>query len=279
MSAERDPRALLRARGLVPKRSFGQNFLVSEGIVRAIADACVPPAERGRATVIELGAGTGVLTRELVERAARVIAVERDRDLVPLLGDTLRDLVDDGRLRIEEADAQTAPLDAWLDEAAPPRVLAGNLPYQITGVLLERAIHLAPRLERAVFMVQNEVAERLAARPSTKAYGGLTIFTQAAFDVQKVREVPPGAFHPPPEITSAVVVLTPVRPARAEETEGFRALVKAAFGARRKTLRNAWSKVDGAEDAARSAGIDLGARGETLSVEEFARVAKLLPRP
>ncbi len=275
-----DARAVLRSAGLHPKKSFGQNFLVDGNVVRAIAAACVHDDECGRATVVELGAGLGALTSVLLERA-KVIAVERDRDLVPLLGAALAEAVASGQLTIVEGDAQTFDIVAALG-AAPRghvRVLGGNLPYQITGRLLERAVHASPDLDRAIFMVQREVAERLLAEPGTKTYGALTVFVRAAFDVSRVRNVSPGSFHPPPDVTSTVVELRPTRPRRAEETETFRALVKRAFEARRKTLRNAWSSV--AEpariaEAAEKAGIALERRGETLSVDDFARMAKLL---
>jgi 16S rRNA (adenine1518-N6/adenine1519-N6)-dimethyltransferase len=275
-----DPRAVLRSAGLHPKRSFGQNFLVAAPIARATAAACVPDDEVGRARVVEIGAGTGALTRWLAERAKSVVAVERDRDLVPLLE---REPPGDN-VQVVEADAQTVDLAALLGEADPsaPRVLCGNLPYSITGVLLRRAVVLADQLERAVFMVQEEVGDRLAAAPGTKAWGALTVFVRAAFDVRRVLRAGPGAFHPPPEVTSVVVELVPLRPPRARETEPFRALVRAAFERRRKTLRNAWSCVssDAAllERAAARAGISLDARGETLSVEAFARMAEALER-
>jgi 16S rRNA (adenine1518-N6/adenine1519-N6)-dimethyltransferase len=131
-------------------------------------------------------------------------------------------------------------------------------------------------------MVQDEVAARLAATPGSKAWGALTVFVRAAFDVKRVLRAPPGAFHPPPDVTSAVVVLTPLRPPRAEETARFRALVKQAFEARRKTLRNAWAGLapDAAalQRAAAEAGVSLDARGETLDVEAFARMAQALDR-
>ncbi len=276
-----DARSILRRVGLTPKKSFGQNFLVSSHVVDAIARACVPDAEIGRARVLELGAGLGVLTTALAQRAKRVVAVERDRDLVPVVTQELAPHVEAGRVEIVEGDAQTADPSALLGDADPesPRVLAGNLPYQITGRLLERAVAHAGDLDRVVFMVQLEVAERLAASPGTKEYGALTVFVRAAFRVEKLFDVSRGSFHPPPDVTSAIVRLEPHRPRIAEETDTFRALVKGAFGARRKTLRNAWSRVaDPARIAAAAAeaGISLDARGETLSVEEFARMAALL---
>jgi 16S rRNA (adenine1518-N6/adenine1519-N6)-dimethyltransferase len=277
-----DARALLREANLFPKRSFGQNFLVAERIVRGIAEAAVPEGELGRARVLELGAGLGALTSALVERAAHVTAVERDRDLVPILARALAESVDAGRLTIVEADAQAVDVGSILP-ANPdsPRVLCGNLPYQITGRLLELAVNSAANVDRVVFMVQDEVAERLVASPGTKDYGALTVFVRASFDVTRLFKVSPGSFHPPPEITSSVVRLTPVRPARAEETESFRALVRGAFGTRRKTLRNAWRGVAPLETIAKvaaEASISLDARGETLSVEDFARAALALDR-
>ena len=276
-----DARAVLRRSGLSPKKSFGQNFLVASHTVEAIAAACVPDAEVGRARVLELGAGTGVLTRALAARARSVIAVERDRDLVPVLGEELADLVAAGRLTIVEGDAQVVEPRALLGDADPdsPRVLCGNLPYQITGRLLERAVAHADDVERVIFMVQLEVADRLAADPGNKTYGALTVFTRAAFKTAKLFNVSPGSFHPPPDVTSAVIRLEPERPRRAQETDMFRALVKGAFGTRRKTLRNAWRNVaamDAIAAAAAKAGISLDARGETLDVDQFAAMANAL---
>jgi 16S rRNA (adenine1518-N6/adenine1519-N6)-dimethyltransferase len=280
-----DPRAVLRTAGLRPKKSFGQNFLVSDPIVRAIAAACVPDTEVGRARVVEIGAGTGALTRRLLERARSVAAVERDRDLVPLLeAELAAEGTREPAARVVEGDAQTVDLAALLGEAEPgsPRVLCGNLPYAITGQLLRRAVEVADRVERVVFMVQDEVAQRLAARPGTKEWGALTVFVRAAFEPRKILRAPPGAFHPPPDVTSAVVALEPLRPPRAVETERFRALVRRAFEARRKTLRNAWSGLapDAAalERAAAAAGISLDARGETLDVDAFSRMAAALEK-
>ena len=231
-----DARAQLRQAGLSPKKSFGQNFLVDQNISRAIATACVRDGETN-ATVVELGAGLGALTLLLAERAKRLVAVERDRDLVPILIEAMKD---HASVEVVEADAQSIDIDALFSGASSPRVLCGNLPYQITGRLIGLAIMNAQKFDRAVFMVQREVAERLRAEPSTKDYGALSVFAQAAFDVTLVRTVPPGAFFPPPDVTSAVVCMTSLNPPRANETERFRALVKGAFAQRRKTLRNAW---------------------------------------
>ena len=265
-----DPRALLRERGLRPKKSFGQNFLVAPDVARRIAEAAIPDAERGAVEVVEVGAGTGALTLELAARAKRVIAIERDRDLVPILRESAP-----ANVEVVEADAKTFDIPV---DVLGGVVLAGNLPYQLTGPLLERATAHARSLVRAVFMVQREVCDRLLAAPGTKDYGALTVFTRAAFDAVRLMTVGAGAFFPRPDVTSAVVVLEP----RAEpiaETERFRQLVRAAFTQRRKTLRNAWRGIappEKLELAAREADISLDARGETLSVERFAAMNKAL---
>jgi 16S rRNA (adenine1518-N6/adenine1519-N6)-dimethyltransferase len=274
---------LLRSSGLSPKKSFGQNFLVSDPTIARIASTCVPDHEVGVARVVELGAGLGALTAALTERAAHVTAVERDRDLVPLLAGSMQESITAGTLVIVEQDAQTLDL-ATLFRRPPEqtfaRVLAGNLPYQITGQLLRLAVTQSGHVDRVVFMVQREVADRLVALPSTKAYGALSIFVQAAFSVRIVMDVPPGAFVPPPGVSSAVVALTTRRPPLAVETDSFRALVKGAFAMRRKTLRNAWRglvpDIATLEEAAAAAGVSLDARGETLDVTAFDRMAGAL---
>ncbi len=273
-------RALLRAAGLAPKKSFGQSFLVSDAAILAIARACVPDDEIGRARVVELGAGVGALTAELLSRAERVTAIERDRDLLPVLANAFAAEIARGALLLLEQDAQKLDVAACFEGATGPRVLCGNLPYQITGKLLRLATAHAAGIDRAVFMVQREVADRLTAAPGDKDYGALTVFIRAAFEPALLRVVPPGAFHPPPRVTSAVVTLTPLRPPRAEETAAFRELVKAGFATRRKTLRNAWRALapdlPTLEQAAARAGVSLDARAETLDVAAFARMATAL---
>jgi 16S rRNA (adenine1518-N6/adenine1519-N6)-dimethyltransferase len=265
-----DPRAVLRSHKLTPKKSFGQCFLQDPNIVMKIAMACVPDAEIGRAHVVEIGAGTGALTMALLQRAKSVTAIERDRDLVVVL----RDAFDDPKLTIVEGDAQTVPISF----PERPSVLCGNLPYQLTGRLVRRAIEIAGSIDRAVFMVQREVCDRMLAAPSSKDYGALTVFVRAAMDVERVINVGRQAFYPQPDVTSAVVRLVP-RPDRTPETDTFRALVKRAFEMRRKTLRNAWSSLASKQElerAAKEARVSLDARGETLSVTEFAKMAGAL---
>ncbi len=263
---------LLRERGLTAKKSFGQNFLQDVAIAERIA-ALATPAPGG--TVIELGAGLGALTAPLADRAARVVAVERDRDLVPLLRELFADVPS---VHVLEADAAQVDFDELLRDCPAPRVVAGNLPYQLTGRLIEKTTHAAPLIDRAVFMVQREVADRLVAGAGTEHYGALSVFAQAAFRVERALRVSAGAFHPRPQVESAVVVLAPLSPPQAEETEAFRELVRRGFQSRRKKLSNAWRGAFGWSDAelaaqAEAAGVSLDARGETLSVQDFARVA------
>lgn len=267
----------LRARGLSPKKRFGQNFLTDVHAAQMIAEAATTPAG---GTVLEIGPGLGALTRHLVERAAKVVAVEYDAEIIPLLTEDLAAPIADGRLAIIEADALDRDLDwlAPLRDGPRPHGIAGNLPYLITGRLIERATQLADSIDRAVFMVQLEVADRLIAAPGTDAYGALSVFVQAAFEVKKVITVRGGAFFPRPNVDSAVVLLVPHRPRRAVETKAFQAVVKAAFGMRRKTLRNTWKGLFGwskeeLEANATACGISLDARGETLAVEAFAKLA------
>lgn len=270
--SEGNPKAMLARHGLRPKHSFGQNFLADERLAQRIAEAC--DARGG--SVIELGAGLGALTRPLLASGvAWVLAVERDRDLVPALGHELAPEIEAGRLQIMEADAKTVDWVAAFAERPKPHVVAGNLPYQITGPLLEKAVHAAPSIARAVFLVQLEVADRLAAAPGSDAYGALSVFAQRAFAIERAFVVRRGAFFPQPSVDSAVVTLQPRGAGR--ETDAFRAVVRAAFAQRRKTLRNAWSGLPGdTASAAARAGIDLGVRGETLSVADFERMAEEL---
>jgi len=269
---------LLRSRGLSPKKRFGQNFLADPAAARAIAEAATTPPG---GAVVEIGPGMGALTGPLLDRAARVVAIEHDRDLVPILAEDLAPAVGEGRLTIMNADALDVDWADLLAAGPTPRAVAGNLPYLITGHLLERVTKIADLIDRAVFMVQAEVADRLVAPPGGDAYGALSVFVQAAFTPTKLLKVRGGAFYPRPEVDSAVVLLIPHRPRRAEETDAFRAAVRAAFGARRKTLRNAWKGIfglsrDELEARAKQAGISLDARGETLSVDDFARFAELI---
>jgi 16S rRNA (adenine1518-N6/adenine1519-N6)-dimethyltransferase len=265
----RDARDLLRAYGLSPKRAFSQNFLVQPGAIAQIADAA---AGLGT-TVVELGPGLGALTEALLARDCDVVAVELDRDMVRVLE---QELGSHPKLCIVQGDAAEFDFAEYSDTSGSKLVVTGNLPYQSTGAILRHVVRHRERLRGAVLMVQREVRDRLEAAPGGKDYGALSVFTQAGFEVDTVCRLRPGCFHPPPKVDSAVVRLVPREVPLAEETPSFQALVRAAFGTRRKTLRNALKALgDDArvQRAAQDAGIELSRRGETLSVSEFAAFA------
>jgi 16S rRNA (adenine1518-N6/adenine1519-N6)-dimethyltransferase len=265
-----DPRRVLARHGLAPKRGFSQNFLVSRHAVERIAEAL---AAKPNETVVELGPGLGTLTGQLLRSGARVIAIDRDRDMLSVLAAEL------GHVKGFEARYGDATQVDFATLADAPVAVAGNLPYAVTGGIFRRLIAQHMHVDRAVLMIQREVRDRLLAEPGTKTYGALTVFTRCVFEVRSVVLVPSGAFFPPPKVDSAVIMLTkrenPIDPDNAQ----FAAVVRASFEVRRKTLRNALLRIANAEhaDAALSAAaIDGKRRGETLSVEEFLRLSEQL---
>jgi len=263
-----DPRRVLGRHRLSPKKRMSQNFLVARSVVERIAAAT--QVKEGE-LILELGPGLGTLTGELLRRGARVLAIEKDPEMIDVLREELGAIE---RFEVRYGDAATVHLaEAVRDEGCPIRVV-GNLPYSVTGAILRNLGTQRRELISAVVMVQREVRDRLIAAPGKKDYGALSVFTQAAFEVERVLDVKPGSFHPPPKVSSAVVRLVPCE--RAEETPQFRVVVRAAFETRRKTLRNALKRIADVELVDRAlaeAGIDGGRRGETLSVEEFATLA------
>lgn len=265
-----DARDLLRKYDLHPKRSFSQNFLIQPNVIAQIADAAAALGEQ----MVELGPGLGALTAALLGRDCQVLAVELDRDMVEVLE---RELGGEEKLEIRQGDAAELDFSAYSDACGSKLVVAGNLPYQATGAILRQVVRHRAALNGAVLMVQREVRDRLVADAGTKAYGALTVFTRAGFEVETVCRLRPGSFYPPPQVDSAVVRLVPLATPVAEETASFQAVVRAAFQTRRKTLRNALRNLGDEPRAARAlagAGIDPRRRGETLSIEEFARLAQ-----
>ncbi len=215
--------ALLRRHDLTPDKGFGQNFLVDASALRAIVDAAeVSPSD----TVFEAGPGLGVLTRALAERAAHVVSVELDRRLMPVLAETLAGL---GNVELVEADAVRFDYRS-LPEGA---LLVANLPYNAATAVLTRALESA-RFRRLVFLVQREVADRLTAEPGTPAYGTLSLLVRHFGSARQVRRVPPGAFFPPPKVTSSVVRVD-VQPGTLPDPTLF-AFIRSCFAHRRKTL-------------------------------------------
>lgn len=270
------PGTILRRHGLQPKKQWGQNFLGDPDVQEQIADLVNPkPGE----TVVELGAGLGHLTHRLLGRGARIIAVERDRDLAPILRTELGDKHPE--LSVVEADAVTFDLEAAAREAGGPVVVCGNLPYHLGSPILFHVLDSRRSVKRLVTMLQREVVDRIAAAPDTDEYGLLSVLVQHVADVRLGLKVPANAFVPPPNVDSAVLVATMLPELRAPVVSEpfFRKLVKAAFAQRRKTLSNALKHLGPKEvvrAAGEEAGIDLMRRGETLSVAEFAALERAL---
>ncbi len=265
------PRDLLRRFGLKPKKSWGQNFLADEGALSRIADAAV---ERPGQPVVELGAGLGHLTRFLSEKGAHVFAVERDRDMVKVL-ESLK------LPSVTVVEASAAQLKLAKTAGVERVVVVGNLPYHLTSPILFQVLDQRACIERAVFTLQKEVVDRLVAPPGGRDYGLLTVLLGLYFRVEKLFDVPAGAFHPPPKVDSAVVRLESLERPRAEvvDDKRFRRVVKAAFAQRRKTLLNSLKTDRGFGDVAaalEAAGIDGSRRAETLSVDEFAAIERAL---
>ena len=264
-----DPRKVLARYGERPSKRFSQNFLVSHPVVERIA-AAVRPADGER--VIEIGPGVGTLTAALLRRGARVEAIEKDPRMREILE---AELGPTGRFRIVAEDATELDLEALAGEGR--LAVVGNLPYAITGLIFRRLVAGHARVDRAVLMIQREVQTRLLAEPGTKAYGPLSVFVGVVFEAEKVLDVSPGSFFPPPKVRSAVVRLRPrEEPLIDPESEPFASMVRAAFGQRRKTLRNALRAIEGADEAMQAVGIDSKRRGETLSLAELVTLAERL---
>ena len=253
------------------RKSLGQHFLSDRRILGRIADAL---QLKGDETVLEIGPGRGALTDLLVDRAGRLIAIEYDRALAAMLRERYARR---SNVLVAEADV----LEVSLGElAAGPYVLVGNVPYYITTPILFHAL-VPPRAERAVYLVQREVAQRLSARPGTKEYGALTVNVAAVARAETLFGVPAGAFAPPPKVESAVVRITPLSDPliSAEEERPFRVLVQGAFGMRRKQMRRVVRSLF-ALDAERAdvllaaAGIEPADRPEVLSVQQFVALLR-----
>jgi 16S rRNA (adenine1518-N6/adenine1519-N6)-dimethyltransferase len=260
---------------LRPKKRFGQHFLISPTVLGGILRLAELTSDD---MVLEIGAGTGTLTEALAGRVRRLLAIELDRDLIMALRQRF---ARQPQVEIIHADALHFDF-ARLDE--PVKVVA-NLPYGTAVPILMRLLEAASRLRLAVVMLQREVAERLCAKPATKAYGSLTLMAQWYAVVEKGFNVPPSAFSPPPKVVSTVIKLTPrPQPPVPVQDEGwlFR-VIRGGFGQRRKTLVNALAaafqhRVEPhvLRQILATVGIDAGRRGETLTLLEYARLADAL---
>jgi 16S rRNA (adenine1518-N6/adenine1519-N6)-dimethyltransferase len=274
MTLYEEVRAALRESGFRPKKSFGQNFLIHEHVIESILRLLdLAPNDE----VVEIGPGLGFLTRRLIERAAKVWAVEID----PVLIDRLRraEFAADPKLELIHGDI----LQVALPESLPTGKikLAGNLPYSISTPVLFRIFEWREHFSTLVLMVQKEVADRMASGPGTKDYGSLSVWCQVHGRITEKVSVSPEAFFPRPKVRSTIlkIELYDKPLAKNDELAALRALVRAAFNQRRKTLGNALSAcLKGGraeiEKVLRSQAIDPQRRGETLSVDEFIKLAR-----
>lgn len=269
--------ALLDAHGLRPSRALGQHFLADPNTARRIMRlAGVQPGDR----VLEIGPGVGSLTLALADAGARVVALELDRQILPVLATVLEDT---GDVRVEHGDALSVDLDALLREgagapAAGAWLMVSNLPYNVATPIVLRLLDDAPLIARMLVMVQREVGERIVARPGGRDYGAVSVHVAYRATARIVGRVPPTVFLPAPKVDSVLVELVrhatpPV--AVPSEAELF-ALVRAGFSHRRKMLRSALRAAlgDRVESVLARAGIDPSARAEVLALDDWAALAR-----
>ncbi|WP_374402662.1 16S rRNA (adenine(1518)-N(6)/adenine(1519)-N(6))-dimethyltransferase RsmA [Niveibacterium sp.] len=259
--------------GHLARKRFGQNFLVDQNIIRKIIAAIA--VKRGE-PIVEIGPGLGALTAPLIVAAGHLHVVEIDRDLIA----RLKEKYSAEQITIHEGDALKFDFGMLTQKSEGALKVVGNLPYNISTPLLFHLADYAAGVKEMTFMLQREVVDRMVADPDEEAYGRLGVMLQYRFHMAKLFDVPPGAFHPAPKVTSAIVRLIPKAASELDcRDEALLAkIVTAAFGQRRKTLRNT---LKGTLDDAGfvTLGINPGARGETLSLADFVRIANFCAAP
>lgn len=271
---------LLDKYGLAPKKGRGQNFLANANVVYDIADLC---GDKDRC-VIEIGPGVGAMTAELCKMYKKVLAIEVDSDLIPLLSEALGEYEN---LEIIEADAMKVDFAALVREKFPGEKVSvcANLPYYITSPVIMRLLDASEVFESIVVMIQKEVADRLCSASGTVDFGAITLAVDYKAEAKKCFTVSAGNFIPPPKVTSAVVRMKirenpPVSPV---SVDNMFALIRAAFAQRRKTFSNAVSAVsskyskEDIESALLSLGLPADVRGEKLGLSEYAALSDILP--
>jgi len=267
-------REVIARHGLIATKALGQNFLFDEQLLGRIA--AVPGKLAGKA-VLEIGPGPGGLTRALLRAGARVTAIEMDRRCLPALAELAEAFP--GQLTVIEGDAVKIDPATLFDE---PYAIVANLPYNVgtalfTGWLSGQS--WPPRWTSLTLMFQLEVAERIVAQPGTGAYGRLAILAQWRTQAKLAMKVHRSAFTPPPKVMSAIVHVTPADAPEGVSARKLERLTEAAFGQRRKMLRQSLKGLPGALEALATLGIDEQRRAETLSVAEFVSVAREMDRP
>lgn len=265
--------------GITFRKEFGQNFLTNRTIPEDIADNCADTSER---MILEIGPGIGCLTQELAMRYKKVVAVEIDKGLIPVLSKTLSDF---DNITVINDDIMKVDIKALIDEHSEgmPVSVCANLPYYITTPILMHLLESDVKFSTITVMVQNEVAARLAAKPGSSDYGAITAVLGYYGTVRKLFKVSAGCFMPAPKVDSAVVRidLYDKCPYEIKNEAFFRSCIKAAFEMRRKTLENALCALGGyTKDDIASAiaecGFDPKIRGERLSCEDFVKLSNAL---
>ena len=279
LSSHRATKDIVDKHGFKFSKSLGQNFLIDDNVIDKIIDgARVKEGDK----VIEVGPGIGTLTREMAKRAEKVVAVEIDKNLIPILKETLADF---DNTEVVNEDILKVDINKLVDEklSGGPVKLIANLPYYITTPIVMKFLEEDIPVTDIVVMVQKEVADRMNAVPSTKDYGALSVAVQYYCDTEIVAKAPRHMFIPQPKVDSTVIGLhiREEKKYKADNGQLFFKTVKAAFGQRRKTLLNSLSSM-GVLDKAKikevlaEAGIDEKRRGETLSIEEFANLSNII---
>ncbi|MEO7149004.1 MAG: 16S rRNA (adenine(1518)-N(6)/adenine(1519)-N(6))-dimethyltransferase RsmA [Rhodanobacteraceae bacterium] len=252
-----------------PKKHYGQHFLHERGIIERIVAALAPrPGDR----IVEIGPGEGALTLPLLDAAHELAAIELDQELIAPLQSAA---AAHGALNVIHADVLEVDLTALAGERKLR--LVGNLPYYVSSPILFHCLHHSDAIADMLFMLQKEVVERMAAAPGGKVYGRLSVMLQLACKVEPLLSVPPGSFHPPPLVESAVVRLTPLPASQRPDpalSRMIETIVRAAFGKRRKTLANALSGLLDRQTIS-AAGIDPHARAETLAPQGYVALAQI----
>jgi 16S rRNA (adenine1518-N6/adenine1519-N6)-dimethyltransferase len=263
-------REVIARHGLSASKSLGDNFILDRQLLARVAAI---PAPLDGARVYEVGPGPGGLTRALLDAGARVVAVERDRRCIPALAELQDECA--GKLEIIEADALRIDEQAV---AGPGAHVVANLPYNIGTALLLKWLggDWPPWWASLTLMFQKEVAERIVGAPGSDAYGRLSIAAQWRSRPRIAMTIGRSAFVPPPKVTSAVVHIVPAEQPEGVDPRVLERLTEAAFGQRRKMLRSSLKPMPGALDAVEALGIDAQRRAETLSVDEWVKLARIL---
>ncbi|MFT3745369.1 MAG: 16S rRNA (adenine(1518)-N(6)/adenine(1519)-N(6))-dimethyltransferase RsmA [Pyrinomonadaceae bacterium] len=251
-----------------PKKSLGQNFLKDDSVIDRIVDGLEVSTSD---TIVEIGPGRGALTERLVSTGANVIAIEIDRELVPVLRTQFHF---HENFKVVEADILTFDLEELLAGASPINTkLVGNLPYYISTPIIQKLTEFRHLFSRSVLMLQREVVERLTAKPGESERGFITVLVEDAFEAKHLFDVPPQAFFPPPKVWSSVMSLEP-KNSEIADNKSFRNLVSNSFAQKRKTiLNNLKANFPNASEMLRDSGIDPGRRAETLTLDEWKKLA------